>query len=285
VAHSSGQFHQAIADGQQAVALLEQTEERHYLGLMHWILGSTYGLLGDFTPALEALARVTTIGAAGAATDDPRLQSLAAWTTGWILVLRREWNPGIAGLQHGLDLATDPTSKAFAANYLGFAYLESGQPAQAIPLLQQAVEHFRRFRYLQGQGRVTTWLGEAWLLNGDLATARTFAQQGLALSREAGYVYGIGLAQRALGRIAYASGALAEAEHSYLDALKTFATLSAQYELGRTHLALAELAYIQGKCATAIACLRDATHIFRNLQLPPWLERTQTLAYQWGITP
>jgi tetratricopeptide (TPR) repeat protein len=174
VAHASGQFHQAIADGQQAVALLEQTEEWHYLGLTHFILGGIYGRLGDFTPALEALARVTTIGAA---TDDPRLQSLAAWTTGWILVLRGEWDAGIAGLQRGLDLATDPASRAFAATYLGFAYVESDQAARAIPLLQQVVEQFQRFRYLQGQGQATTWLGEAWLLNGDLATARVLAQQ------------------------------------------------------------------------------------------------------------
>jgi tetratricopeptide (TPR) repeat protein len=120
--HSSGQFQQALANGQQAVALLEQTEEQHYLGLMHWILGSTYGLLGDFTPALEALARVSTIGAA---TDDPRLQSLAAWTMGWILVLRGDWGTGMARLQRGLDLATDPASKAFAANYLSYAYLDA----------------------------------------------------------------------------------------------------------------------------------------------------------------
>jgi tetratricopeptide (TPR) repeat protein len=281
VAHASGQFRQAIADGQQAVTLLEQTEKWHYLGLMHWILGSTYGLLGDFTPALEALARVTTLGAA---TDDPRLQRLAAWTTGWILVLRGEWDTGMAGLQRGFDLATDPASKAFAANYLGFAYLDSGQAAHAIPLLQQAIEHFQRFRYLQGQGRAIAWLGAAWLLSGDFTMARTCAQQGLALSHEARDVYGIGLAQRALGRIAHASGALAEAEYDYLDALKTFATLSAQYELGRTHLALAALAYTQGKRATTRACLRDAAQRFRDLQLPTWLEQTQTLPHQWGLT-
>lgn len=65
-------------------------------------------------------------------------------------MLRGDWDTGIAGLQRGLDVATDPASKVLAANYLGFAYVDSGLAAQAIPLLQQAVEQFRRFRYLQG---------------------------------------------------------------------------------------------------------------------------------------
>jgi tetratricopeptide (TPR) repeat protein len=281
VEYSLGRFQQAIADGWQSVEFLGQTEEWHHLGLMHSILGVNYGLRGEFAPALDALARVATIGAA---TGDPRLQSAAAWSTGWIAVLRGEWDAGIAGCQRGHDVATDPSSRALAANYLGFAYLDSGQPAQAMPFLQQAVEQFQRFRYLQGQGRATTWLGEAWLLHGDLATARSLAQQGLALSSEARYAYGVGLAHRALGRIAHASGALSEAERYYTDALETFAALSAQYELGRTHLDFATLTRTQGNLVAVATHLTAARILFETLQVPTYVERTIQLARAFEVS-
>ncbi len=277
----TGQSLQGVDHGRQAVALLERTEEQNWLGLAHWILGLNYLLLGEFAPALEAEERTRTIAEAIA---DPRLQSFAAWSSGWIYAVRGDWEAGIEACQRGLERSPDPVNTAGALSYTGYAYLEKGDPAQAILLLEQSVQQFGQLRMRQSQGRVLAWLSEAYFLNGDLEKARALAIQGLATSREVQSRWGIGWAQRVLGRIAQTSGTLAEAETHLTEALQTFASMPARFEVGRTHLALAELAHAQGNQKAVATHLKEAHHLFKALQAPKHLEQTEHLVKVLGLS-
>ena len=146
---------------QHAIAALERLGEDERLGMAYFVLGLNALSLGCFEQALEAAARVEAIGAA---TADRRLQTFAAWTTGWVQATRGEWEAGIASCQRALERSSDPLNTAFAMGWLGYAYLEQGDLASAMPALEQAVQSMRQFGYRRLEGLYTTLLGETHLL-------------------------------------------------------------------------------------------------------------------------
>ena len=184
--------------------------------------------------------------AIGDATGNPRLQSVAAWITGWIYATQGDWATGITRCQQGLDCSPDPLNTAGALGYLGTAHLEHGDVLQAIPLLEQSIQQWQKFHFPQLQGWFTALLGEAYLLRGDVEQGQSLARQGLVITQEVRFSYGMGIAQRVLGKVQQARGQCTEAEACLQDALHTFTTMSAHFEVGRTHLALAELAQLRG---------------------------------------
>jgi len=149
---------QGLEHGQQAIALLERTGEWWWLGLTYWIVGTLHGLLGEFTPALEANIQAQTIGAA---LNDLHVQSYAAFSTGWIETRRGECAAGIAAAQQSLKWALDPVNVTHATGALGFAYLEQGEVAKATSLLEQAVQQWKQFGMRSMQAWMMAYLAEA----------------------------------------------------------------------------------------------------------------------------
>ena len=278
----SGRPLQGLDHGGSAVALLEQTEERGWLGMAHWVVGINYGLLGDFEPALHALAQAQAIAEA---IGDARLQSMATWTMGGIYATAGEWEAGIDACQRALKRSPDPISTAQALGWVGYAYLEKQDPTQAVRLLENAVQQLSRFRFRQLEGWFTAWLSEAFLLNGQIEKALQLASQGLEITRPVKDWYGVGLAQRALGRIAQASGRLSQAEMHLKEAIETFASIPARFEVGRTYLSLAEVAHAQGNHETVTTSLGKANELFRALRVAKYVERTGQLAREFGVPP
>jgi DNA-binding NtrC family response regulator/tetratricopeptide (TPR) repeat protein len=276
----SGQPLRGVELGGRAAALLEEAGDRWWLGLAHWVVGINYVIIGDFEQALDAETRALAIGDA---IGDPRIQSYATWSTGWIHALTGEWEAGIEACNRGLGRSPDPVSTAVALGHLGYIYLEKGDPAEAIPLLEQAVAEMSRFQFRRLEGRFTTFLGEAYLLNGELAKARELVQRGLEITRQARYWYGLGWAQQVLGRIARAGGQLTEAEAQLTEALQTFATIQARFMTARTHLALAELAHARGNSEAAATYLRGAYSAFRSLRVGRYVDRAAALARELAI--
>ena len=275
------QFTEVITYGQQAVDLLQASEERHFLGLTHWLLGRCAGFLGAFDQALAAAAQAYAIGQA---TADLRLQCAADTVTGWVYVLQGEWQAGIAVCHRALDHAADPFTTTGARAHLGIAYLAQGDVSQAIALLQQAVEQYRQLQYKPFQGRYAASLSEALLADKQCAQAYQAAYEGLEVSQQAHYLYGVGLAQRALGRLAQTEADYEAAVQYLQKALGTFNAIQVQYEVARTHLCLAEIAQLQGDRYALSAHLNNAHHLFTSLRVPKYVERTERLARQWGIS-
>jgi class 3 adenylate cyclase/tetratricopeptide (TPR) repeat protein len=277
----SGPPQRALEYCQRAVRLLERTGEPWWLGMTYWLLGSTYTFLGAFVLALEATARARAIGAA---LDDRHIQSYAAFTTCWIEATRGNWQAGMAACQESLALVRDAVNRAHAVGVLGYAYLEQGDAAPAIPLFEQALHAWTQFRLQPMQAWMLTLLSDAHRLDGQLEQAHALGHQGLTLARDVRFQFVIGLGQRALGRIAQASGALAEAAHHLTEALQTFTAIEARFELGRTHVDLATLAHVQGEQQTAATHLTQAHTLFQALQVPRYVERVAQCASAWSVT-
>ena len=167
---------------------------------------------------------------------------------------------------------------------LGYAYLEKGDLGEAIPVLEQAVQEAIRYRSPQVQSWFKIFLGEAYRANQQMDQARDLTTQGLAQAREIEHWWGVGLAQRTLGRIAQDTGETAGAAIHLQDALATFSSIHSQFELARTYLALAALAHTQDSRELATTHLSTAYAWFKKLQVPKWVERTEQLAREYGVT-
>jgi DNA-binding winged helix-turn-helix (wHTH) protein/tetratricopeptide (TPR) repeat protein len=275
-----GRYREAIAHGNEAVALLEGTGYAYELGTAHWIVGLSHAFIGEFDRALQA---ASALGTVGDASGEPRLQSCAAWTAGAVYAWSGETERGVAECARGLELAPDRVTRAAAAGWLGYAFLEQGNAARAVPLLQGAVQDFAAFGMPHAGGGFACWLAEGHLVEGRLETAEAVAREALATTTDAASPHGIGGAQQALGRICRARGRLEEAERFYREALGTFASCEALFEVGRTHLALADLAHCQGARAVAVAHVRRALALFRRLHVPRYIARAVALAGEVGV--
>jgi class 3 adenylate cyclase/tetratricopeptide (TPR) repeat protein len=277
----SGQFEDGVEHGREAIRWLERTTERAWLGNAYWIVGVNYAFLGSLDSALEALERAQEIGDA---LRDPRVQSPAAWMVGLIHVMKGEWQEGIAACERALQLSPDPRNTADALGHLGTAYLEMGDAARAIPLLEQSVQQWNQFRGHPDEAWFTAWLSEAYLLNGQVRKARDLAINGLKQATDQKYAPAVGLAQRTLGRVAQAEGRSLEAETHLEQALTIFESIHARYLAGRTQLDLAVMAQAHGNLSAAAAHLRQAHSLFTRLQVSEYVERTERSAKQFGVT-
>ena len=183
----SGRPREGLAHGEAAVALLEATDQRWWLGIAHWVVGINQGLLGGFESALAAEARA---GAVGEAIEDRSLQGYAAFTSGWILAMRGEGEAAIAACRRALELSSDPVTRAQALGLLGYGYLEMGDAPSAIQFLEQSLEPVAQAR--PSHAWFSILLGEAYLAGGDLDRARTLLTRGLAVATDVAYPLGWG---------------------------------------------------------------------------------------------
>jgi tetratricopeptide (TPR) repeat protein len=242
-------------------------------------MGLNHAHVGEFGPALSAEAEAQSIGEA---IGDRHLQSLAHWTTGIIVAFAQEGDAGVVACRRALDCSPDPFNTAITQGWLGYAYLEREETAQAIPLLEQAVEQLAQFRFPQFQAWLMAYLADARCLAGRFEVGRDLALRALGITRACGFAYGVGCAQRVLGRIARHQGGLAEAEAMLAEAARTFATVHARHEVARTQLDLAIVLHAEGRTRAAIPLLQGAHEVFGAVPAPRLAKRAQALADELG---
>jgi DNA-binding SARP family transcriptional activator len=280
-----GRPREGIAEGRQAVALLERSDESSWLGQALGVLALHLLHIGDFAPALEALERMQALGQT---IDDVRMQADASWTIGRVYTVMGEGEAAIAACRRAVELAPDPVAKAIARGWLGAAHIENEDAAQAIPLLEDAIARLQTlsgaggYRYRQIDGMVRALLSEAYLEGNDLERAGGVGEQALAIARAGGWGVAIGYAERAMGRLAVAVGKLDDAEAALEHAMQTFADIEARAQVARSHLPLAELRAARGDHAAAAAELRAARQFFTTMRAPRLVERTRRLAERLG---
>jgi tetratricopeptide (TPR) repeat protein len=278
-AYYTGESLDGVEHARRGIAHLERGSTRFdlaWLGQTQWVLGLHLYLRGEFDAALEAEETVEAIAARMG--GEPRLRSFAAWTSGWILASRGQWDTGIERCRRSVAESPDPVNTALARGRLATAHLEKGEAAEALPLLEQSVDQLGRFRFTQLQGLFTALLAEARLLTGDATGAREAADRALALTRESRYPYEVGWARRALGHIARGAGDLEAAGAELTEALATFASIHARFEAARTQLELAELAQARGDVGGATASLTEAARALAEMAVSRYDGRVRALA-------
>ncbi|MBP2328568.1 non-specific serine/threonine protein kinase [Kibdelosporangium banguiense] len=75
-----------------------------------------------------------------------RDRARALWITGWIATVQGDYQAGLALLDESRDLAQqlgNETERTYATQHLGWARLATGDPQQAIPLLDQVLARHR----------------------------------------------------------------------------------------------------------------------------------------------
>ncbi len=277
--YGAGRPLQGIEHSRQALARLRLPDVSSHHAKAHIVLGLNALLLGDITTALEAASDAETMAIA---LEEPPLQTYAAWLLGWIHATRGASNEGIAACQRSLDAAVAPLNTAFALGWLGYAYLEHGDAAVAIPKLEQAVQQMRQWHYPRMAGLYTVFVAEALLAQAQYDAAHERAQGALAQCQASAYAFGIGWAQRTLGRLVLATENLSASRQHLADALATFAAMPARFEMGRTHLDLAA-ANAQDHRDTAARHLTEAHRWFESLHVQTYVEHATRLACDIGL--
>jgi tetratricopeptide (TPR) repeat protein len=275
----SGQAFEAVELGRRAVAHLQGTEERWWLGYAHYVLAWILVFAGDFGPALEAAAQVYAIGEA---IGDRRLRATAAAMNGMVYLHTGEYDLAIDAHRQALELSPDSYETAVFLGFLGGSYLQKGDLAEAIRVLEEAVPLAKRYRSRQVQAWFTCLLADAYLLDRRLETAAALATEALQVAGGAKFQLIVGYAQRVLARSAQARGDVNEAK-SYLDeALQTVLSMRSRYWTAQVRLDLAGLAHVQGEQEAATAHLAEAQALFKAARVQRWLERTEQLGREFG---
>jgi DNA-binding NtrC family response regulator/tetratricopeptide (TPR) repeat protein len=272
----SGRPTEGLEHGREATALLEHTGESWWVGPAHWVVGLSHALRGEFEPALAAEAKAAAIGES---VGDPQLRSSSAWATGIIYAATGDHDTGVVACRRALEHSPDPLDTAIALGWLGYAYVEKGDPGEAIEPLEQSIQQLSQFHFAQLQGLFTVMLAEAIRTIGDPDRALELARQGLDVTSRTHWPFGVGWAQRILARIAQDRDDFREAETRLGEALRAFASMEGRCEVARVHLELGTLARARGAPLTVVEHhLHEALRGFRELALPRYIERVERFA-------
>ena len=176
-----GQYRQAIAYGQQGVALLERTAEKYWLGMAYVAQASSYGYLGEMNLSLQAAERASALGDA---IEHRLLQSRARSGIARCHTQMKAWEAAIAACQGAIAVAPDAVSRITALNQLGDVYLYQRDHARALPVFEEALRQAEQSGHPVLRGNAQVGLSEACILSGDIERARGLARQAMELSRE-----------------------------------------------------------------------------------------------------
>ena len=226
--HWSGRTTEGVAHGEEAVRLLGPiADQQWWLGMAHFYLATNHLLAGRFDDAIVEAARADTVGKA---IGDPRLQTYAGYTTGWIEASRGRTDAAIAACRASLERAPDRVSRAYASLFLGFSLVKHGDHAQAVDELQVSIRELEGFGFPQWHALAAVMLGEAQRGLGRLEEAAEATRSGTDIATRAQYWYAVGLGEQVTARIARDRGRVEDATSALESALLTFTRIGAVFE-------------------------------------------------------
>jgi len=192
-------------------------------------IGSTYA--GDVSGALGHAAAIMAIAES---ISDPRVSTYGLMTRASVLAPGGRHDEALESVNAALQLAPEPSSRAYASAALGYVYLEMGEAAHSAALLERAVTTFEAFQLRPWVGLYGGYLADARRLIGNLAGARTAADHALRVATSCGHPFSLGWSIRSLGRVATAEGETNVARGHLEKARGIFSAMGAALELERT---------------------------------------------------
>jgi tetratricopeptide (TPR) repeat protein len=229
-----GEFPEGSARGAEAVRIAETIEQPFSLADAYYGLGLLHLRQGDLPEAIAIFEK-----------------DLAVCQTGDILVLL----PNVAAA-------------------LGYAYALSGRLAEALPLLEQAVEQASPLR--------AAHLGEAYLMAGRLEDASQLAGRALARARDFKLCGNEAYAPRLLGEIAAPRDPpeVEPAAAAYQQALTLAEKLGMRPLQAHCHLSLGKLYVETGRHDAARLELTAAIELYRAMAMTFWAARAEAALAQ-----
>ena len=198
---------------------------------------------GEF---VEAVARCTEAIQIAEAVGHPYSVTVTYRGMGHLHLRRGDLHQATLALEHALEICQGVDSPPLfhaVSSALGYAYALSGRSAEAIPLLEEAVERPVLGATQEGQSLRTIWLSEAYLLAGREADARAAAQRALGLARQHKERGHEAYTLRLLGEIAAREDPLdiGKAEDHYRQALALAEELGMRPLIAHCHVGLGKL--------------------------------------------
>jgi class 3 adenylate cyclase/tetratricopeptide (TPR) repeat protein len=318
----SGQRARTIADGLGDFALQVATDL--YLGLVHCSLGDyrrAMDLLGRAVASLEGdllrerfglpglpsvlcrswlvwcLAQIgeftngTTKGKEAVriaeAVDQPYTLVYAYIGLGDLYLHKGDFHQAARLLEQGLELCRLGNIRrlfVFVASRLGAAYGRSGRVADALPLLEQAVEHAVAMGMMGHQSISLAWLSEGYLLAGRVDDALSLAERALHLSRSHKEQGNEAWTLRFLGEIAthHDPEAPTKAEDYYRQAMGLAEKLEMRPLAGHCHFGLGRLFCGTDDHGKAQEHLATAARMYREMDMGFWLEKAEAALMEPG---
>jgi tetratricopeptide (TPR) repeat protein len=296
-----GDCNRAIACGQRALTLAAAAGDPALQVAAQVCLGQAYHAMGGYRRAIDILRRTVAslsddliwarFGMVGLRSVGAR--TFLAWClaelgAGYVYLRQGDFARAIAALERGLAICQAkhiPLLFRHLALPLGSAYALSGRVAEALPLLQQAVEQATAMQLRTWQSLRIGGLSEAYLLAGHLEEARQLAVDALDLSRQYAERGHEAWMLRLLGEIhAHRHPRdTAEAEVSYHQALGLTEELGMRPLMAHCHHGLGSLYAKIGRYAGARAALSAAIELYCAMEMTYWLPQAEaTLAQVEG---
>jgi tetratricopeptide (TPR) repeat protein len=233
----SGDFNDAMTQGQEAVRLAETLNHPYSQAFAFRALGHVYSLKGDFRQAIPLLKHGVT--------------------------LCREWN---------LHFVT-PT----LAELLGYVYALAGRLSEGIDLLRDAVADAESIGFSMFLTPAIVHFSEVLLLSGQIEEAAVSAEQALKLARKHGQRSQEAWAQRLLGESSAQSNPrdIEAAEGGYREALTLARGLDMRPLIAHCHVGLGRLVRRAGKPEHALENFSIAARMWREMDMRFWLEKAE----------
>jgi class 3 adenylate cyclase/tetratricopeptide (TPR) repeat protein len=237
--------------------------------------------LGERGEFVEAVVRCTEAIHIAEAAGHPYSVTAMYQRMGHLHLRRGDLHQATLTLEHALEVCqgVDSPPLFHAVNFtLGYAYALSGRSAEAIPLVEEAVNRPVISASNEGQSLRTIWLSEAYLLAGREADARAAAQRALGLARQHKERGHEAYTLRLLGEIASREDPLdiEKAADHYRQALALAEALGMRPLIAHCHVGLGKLYRRIGNTQQSRTHLTDGVAMMLEMEMGLWLERAQT---------
>jgi tetratricopeptide (TPR) repeat protein len=288
---SLGDFDQANACFRRNVVCLEGDLIRERFGMVGfpsvlsraW-LASGLAEQGAFAEAMEQAEKAVRLAEA---VDHPFSLSTAHWAVGHVYLRQGELSKTISAFERALEISQVGHIRLlfpWNASCLGYGYALAERLAEALRLLEQAVEQAASMRFTFSQSLWIARLSEAYLLAGRMDEAITQALRALELSRdhkERGHQAWV---CRLLGEIAAHEDPLdiGKAENHYRQALTLAEELGMRPLVAHCHVGLGKLYRRAGSPQRATVHLTNGVRMMREMEMGLWLEKAEAELKELG---
>jgi class 3 adenylate cyclase/tetratricopeptide (TPR) repeat protein len=287
--HAVGDFQRALDVSRQVMALLTGEWRATRFGqpappavISRHVAAGSLAALGDFAEGRGVAEEAVRLAEAG---EQPFSIATALWYAGFVYRRQGALPTAIPMLERSLALYQITNIPMFlpqTAAILSAAYALAGRAAEALPLLDQVLEHVTTGSPLLLHALVLTELSEACLLVGRVDEASALAGRLLELSRNhsgSGYQ---AHAYRLLGEVAMRRDPLDldQATAHYRQALALAEELGMRPLQAHCHLGLGTLYARTGQRQQAHAALSTAIDLYRAMEMTLWLPQAEAALAQ-----